>query len=147
MESELSQSHYEGYVADKYLINRKQNEIYKRLENILSGDFRISPKIRITDLIRPDKEIIEFDPERAKHLNHKLNNARFDFVVTDLNSGKIRGVIMSRSTLTDIRAGDFIVELLNKIKIPLFQYDEDSKISDDKLSSLLYEKFEKSNFE
>ncbi|MBQ0600882.1 DUF2726 domain-containing protein [Klebsiella oxytoca] len=133
---------YDGYVADKFLINHKQNAIYERLEHLLAGDFRISPKIRITDIIRPEKSIIETDPERAKVLNDNFKNARFDFVVTDLNTGEIRGIVMAENTLTTLSSGQFIAELLNKMNIPLFRYADTSDISDDELSNLLYEKFE-----
>ncbi|HCL5581102.1 TPA: DUF2726 domain-containing protein [Citrobacter freundii] len=133
---------YDGYVADKFLINHKQNAIYERLEHLLSGDFRISPKIRITDIIRPQKNIIETDPERAKVLNSNFKNARFDFVVTDLDTGEIRGIVMAENTLNALSSGPFIAELLNKMNIPLFRYADTSDISDDELSNRLYEKFE-----
>lgn len=133
---------YDGYVVDKFLINHKQNMIYERLEHLLSGDFRISPKIRITDIIRPEKSIIEADPERAKVLNGNFNNARFDFVVTDLDTGEIRGIVMSENTLNALSSGPFIAELLDRMNIPLFRYADTSDINDDELSNLLYEKFE-----
>lgn len=136
---------YEGYVVDRFIINRRQHIIYERLERLLSGDFRISPKIRISDVIRPEKRILETDPERARELYGHFNNARFDFVVTDLDNGEIRGVIMAESTINLIPSGQFIIELLNKMHIPLFRYDEDREIPDDELSDLLYETFEEAH--
>ncbi|MBL1868985.1 DUF2726 domain-containing protein, partial [Klebsiella pneumoniae] len=81
--------------------------IYERLEDLLSGDFRISPKIRITDIIRPEKSVIETNPERAKALNGNFKNARFDFVVTDIDTGEIRGVVMAENTLKALSSGPF----------------------------------------
>lgn len=140
--SEAISNPYEGYVADKFLLNHKQSVIYERLEDLLSGDFRISPKIRITDIIRPEKSVIETNPERAKALNGNFKNARFDFVVTDIDTGEIRGVVMAENTLNALSSGPFIAELMNRMHIPLFRYDDTSDISDDDLSNLLYEKFE-----
>lgn len=133
---------YTGYVADKFLINRRQNAIYERLEYLLSGDYRISPKIRVTDIIRPEKRIIETDPERATVLSGNLNNARFDFVITTLDTGKISGIVMTEKTLNSLPSGPFIAELLSRLNIPLFRYADSSYISNDQLSNLLYEKFE-----
>lgn len=139
---EQALSPYDGYVADKFLINHKQNAIYERLENLLSGDFRISPKIRITDIIRPEKSIVSSEPERAKVMNNNFNNARFDFVVTELDTGKIRGIIMAEHTLNTLSSGPFITELLGKMDIPLFRYADAGDTSDDELLNQLYEKFE-----
>ncbi|ELY4881553.1 DUF2726 domain-containing protein [Morganella morganii] len=133
---------YSGYVARKYLINRQQTELYDRLENLLSGDFRISPRIRMTDVIRPEKEIMEYESERSRIMNSRFQNARFDFVVTDLENGEIRGVVMSENSLTFLNDSAFVIEILNRLNIPLYRYDESYTYSDDQLSNLLYETFD-----
>ncbi|EML3441939.1 DUF2726 domain-containing protein [Proteus mirabilis] len=129
-------------MARKYLINRQQTELYDRLENLLSGDFRISPRIRMTDVIRPEKEIMEYESERSRIMNSRFQNARFDFVVTDLENGEIRGVVMSENSLTFLNDSAFVIEILNRLNIPLYRYDESYTYSDDQLSNLLYETFD-----
>jgi len=133
---------YSGYLARKYLINRQQNTIYDRLENLLSGDFRISPKIRMTDIIKPEKQIIENDAERARTMNNNFHNARFDFVITNLDDGAIRGVVMTERSIGLLQDSSFITELLKKLKIPMYLYGDDDNHTDDQLSNLLYETFE-----
>ena len=133
---------YSGYVARKYLINRQQTELYERLENLLSGDFRISPKIRMTDIIRPEKDIMENESERSRVMNSRFQNARFDFVLTDLETGVIRGIVMSELSLSFLNDSAFVIELMHRLNIPLYRYDEHYTYSDDQLSNMLYETFD-----
>jgi len=104
------------------------NLLYARLEDILSGDFRISPRIRVTDLLNTSGAAFE----------EKLSEMSFDFLLSDLETGAVRCVVMTEDTMKTSPLWQFITELLQEKNIPVYRHADSGGTTNDQLSEAIY---------
>lgn len=100
--------------------------LYGRLEEMLSGDYRISPSISVSEIITVTGNV-------PRH-NAQISGMSFDFLMTDLDTGALRCVIISKESSTRWIVWKTIITLLKEKGIAVFIYDKANSCSDDELS-------------
>ncbi|EOC0011603.1 hypothetical protein ACI0X9_003287 [Cronobacter turicensis] len=104
------------------------NQLYARLEDTLSGDFRVSPRIRVTDLINTS----------GSGLEENLAQMSFDFLLSDLESGEVRCVVMTELTMQSSPLWACIKLLLRDKHIPVYCHGIEDGANDERLSESIY---------